>query len=125
MLVDSLLALGPQKLTVRDRMVSTRVVQAEGYRRRAIPVALGAVLLIGGLVALGVSSGTFRSEYTRDEWIADCESENVDVSYCGCVYDELAQRLDREQIDSLEFTREDALDRPIRRALNTAVQNCS
>ncbi len=82
-LIDSLLPLGRQRQTLRDKIVSTHVVQEPSYRRRAWVLALAAGMSIAALVGLiavspgswGNDSGRTSTASDRGIFVARCSAE--------------------------------------------------
>jgi uncharacterized RDD family membrane protein YckC len=86
--IDSLLPLGEQRQTLRDRIVSTRVVQEPAYRSRRWPLAV---------TATGFDREVFVNGCTEDgEW---SEAE------CGCAFAYVSERLPYDEY--LEANRTD------------------
>jgi hypothetical protein len=118
--------LGGQRESLRDKITSSHVVKTEAYPRRAGVLTFAALVSVAAYVAIVAAQGGFASDdYTRDEWITDCEAEDVSPTYCGCVYDGLARRLDQDSINELETSVDnDELPRRTNRALNSAINEC-
>jgi uncharacterized RDD family membrane protein YckC len=125
-IIDSLWPLGAQRQSLRDQMTSSHVVKTDAYPRRAAVLTIAAVVSVAAYVGLVAVRGGFETaDYTRDQWVTDCETEDASASYCGCVYDGLEERLGQGSINELATAAEDELAPRTNRALDSAVNECS
>jgi uncharacterized RDD family membrane protein YckC len=113
-LIDSLLPLGEQRQTLRDRIVSTRVMQEPAYRSRRWPLAITATVLTAGWFALVGATGVFESSDTytgfdREVFVNGCtEDGEWSEAECGCVFAYISERLPYDEY--LEANRTDPED---------------
>ena len=125
-LLDNLWPLGAQREALRDKMTRSHVVKTDAYPRRAGVLTVAALLSVAAYVAIVAAQGGFEGDdYTRSQWIADCETEDASATVCGCIYDGLTSRLDQDSINELEFAAEDEIPRRSNRALNSAINDCT
>jgi uncharacterized RDD family membrane protein YckC len=99
-LIDVLSPLGEQRQTLRDRMVSTRVIQAPAYRSRRWPLAATAVILTASWFALVAATDAFETSesYTGLDremiFVNGCsEDGTLSEADCGCVFDYISAQL--------------------------------
>jgi uncharacterized RDD family membrane protein YckC len=113
-LIDCLMPLGEQRQTLRDRMVSTRVMQEPAYGSRRWPLAITATVLTVGWFALIGAADVFESSSTytgfdREVFVNGCaEDGEWSESECGCVFDYVSARLPYDEY--LEANRTDPED---------------
>jgi uncharacterized RDD family membrane protein YckC len=124
--VDGLFAAGEQRKTLRDRMVSTRVLRTPAYRGRGTIVAVAAVAAIGLWIATAAVFPSGSSQgYTRAEFVSGCANDpgSAQARICGCIYDRLLARLGRDRMDDLEFASDAEADR-VQPAIEAAAAQC-
>jgi hypothetical protein len=113
-LIDVLIPLGDQRQTLRDRMVSTRVMKEPVYPSRRWPLAATAAVLTSGWFALVAGTDALETTDTysgldREFFINGCTEEGeFSESECGCVFDYISARLPYDEY--LEADRQDVED---------------
>ena len=105
-LIDSLMPLGPEHQSIRDKMMSTRVVREPVYRSRRWLVTTAAVLVTGTWVALSVVGNTWDGAaelgngyqaIDRDAFVSGCRDEGGGEKTCACAFDYIKARLSYDE----------------------------
>jgi uncharacterized RDD family membrane protein YckC len=132
-LLDSLWPLGEGRQTIRDKIVSTRVVQEPSYRDRASVLAVAAAVSVAVLVALvfvspdswGGDGGSTYSSLDRDVFVDGCTGEGNRASSCRCIYAYVSARVPHDHYVKADATEDlDKWPRDVRRAMRAAIQRC-
>jgi uncharacterized RDD family membrane protein YckC len=112
-LIDALMPLGQEHQSIRDKMMSTRVVREPVYRSRRWLVTTAAVLVTATWVALTVVGNTWdeASELgngyqaiDRDAFISGCRDEGGGEKTCACAFDYIKARLSYDEYAAADRT---------------------
>jgi uncharacterized RDD family membrane protein YckC len=115
-LIDALMPLGPEHQSMRDKMMSTRVVREPVYRSRRWLVTSAAVLVTATWVALTIVGNTWDEAATsadvgngyqaidRDAFISGCRDEGGREKTCACAFDYIKARLSYDEYAEADRT---------------------
>jgi uncharacterized RDD family membrane protein YckC len=130
-LIDCLIPLGEQRQTLRDRMVSTRVMQEPVYRSRRWPLAVTATVLTVGWFAVVGGTDVFEDSGTytgldREVFINGCtEDGEISESECGCVFDYVSARLPYDEYLEADRTDPEAWSPHVNEVLADGFSSCA
>jgi uncharacterized RDD family membrane protein YckC len=107
-LIDALMPLGREHQSMRDKMVSTRVLREPVYRSRRWLLTATAVLVTAGWVAVTAVGNTWDEPSTaaapggyqaidRDAFISGCRDEGGRERTCACAFDYIKARLSYDE----------------------------
>jgi uncharacterized RDD family membrane protein YckC len=129
-LVDSLLPLGEQRQSLRDKIVSTRVLREPAYRSRRWVLTAAAVVVTFAWIAVSAASGMWETQndyeaLDRDVFISGCSSEGGSESGCACIFDYIRERVPYEDYARADRTEDtDAWPANVRRAMADGITRC-
>jgi uncharacterized RDD family membrane protein YckC len=136
-LVDSLMPLGREHQSMRDKMVGTRVLREPVYRSRRWLLTLAAVLVTAGWVAFTAAADMWEEPSTsaapgngyqaidRDAFISGCRDEGGGEKTCACAFDYIKARLSYDEYLEADRTTNTSKWPPrVRRVIADAFTKC-
>jgi uncharacterized RDD family membrane protein YckC len=115
-LIDSFMPLSPDHQSIRDKMMSTRVVREPVYRSRRWLLTTSAVLVTATWAALTIVGNTWDEAGTsaelgngyqaidRDAFISGCRDEGGGEKTCACAFDYIKARLTYDEYAEADRT---------------------
>lgn len=130
-LIDSLMPLGDERQSLRDRIVSTRVMREPAYQARRWLLTSAALVLVGGWIAALSASGAFdeQTAYSasdRETFIDGCvnEGDGITESDCGCAFDHIAAQLVYAEYSEADRQREEDWSPHVTDVIRHAFEGC-
>jgi uncharacterized RDD family membrane protein YckC len=108
-LIDSLMPLGRERQSMRDKMVSTRVLREPVYRSRRWVLTAAAILVTAGSVAVTAAADIWNEPGTsdapgsgyqaidRDAFISGCRDDGGVEKACACAFDYIKARVSYDE----------------------------
>jgi uncharacterized RDD family membrane protein YckC len=126
-LVDALLPLRADRRSLRDRIVGTDVVHAAEAVRPALAAVLATVVAVA-LAGLSLArTDAFHedfSDYTRQQYIADCSEYGTAERTCACGYAHVKARLTYDEYAEARDVDPEDLPPRIAEVLDDALEDC-
>jgi uncharacterized RDD family membrane protein YckC len=136
-LIDALMPLGREHQSMRDKMVSTRVLREPVYRARRWILTAAAVLVTAAWVAVTAAGNTWDEPVTpaapgngyqaidRDAFISGCRDDGGGERTCACAFDYIKARLSYDEYLEADGTADTNKWPPrVRRVIADAFTKC-
>lgn len=136
-LIDSFMPLGSDGQSMRDKMVSTRVLREPVYRARRWLLTAAAVLVTGATVVVTAAADTWDEPGTaaapgngyeaidRDAFISGCRDEGGEETTCACAFDYIKARVSYDEYLEADRTADTNKWPPrVRRVIADAFTKC-